>query len=370
MSLFTSLADRAPNGPLTARLPTVGVGLMSSGSRRYGPDPNADPISTDATGQCLRCHDLRCAKKRLTTTFKTASQYIKHMQNNHSKEFERRNQLMAAAETLNERTERSAHFGNEREMVYTALGAIANSRTDELFQDNEIEKRRKDIEMQEGIEREEDFGATEIQTYPTMRTVQGVEIVTSLRRPDSEEPETNRDGEPDDFEVTSVEEHPTAGTPLATTSRPEDILFFRTKNPFAPFETPFDWKVGSWLLKGNASNDMITTGGNSGILQQHGSSYRTTITSVYKLRERVDALEPDFGKDKWLSSSVRFWANKDKAKAKFYYRDMTTVLKHFFKQPAFRDHMVYKPRKEYNEKGVRVFSEIFTADWAWEKQVI
>jgi len=297
------------------------------------------------------------------------------MQDRHPKEFEKTTQLMAAADTVNERTQRSQHFGDDRSLVYNALGLIANHRTTEVFERNEVDERREEIQLQEEIERKELYSGEDDVTFPKMQTVQGVATVTGLSRPEdliqglngNSDPKDQEEGAADDFEVVRVEEHATAGTPLSDVCM-DNVLFFRTRNPFFPFETAFDWKIGSWLLKGNASNEMITTGGNSGILHQQGSSYRTTITSVRELRKRVDALEPDFGKDKWLSDSVRFWANKKKQKAKFYYRNIVTVLEHYFKQPAFRDHLVYKPRKEFNEKGERVYSEIFSADWAWEKQ--
>lgn len=173
----------------------------------------------------------------------------------------------------------------------------------------------------------------------------------------------------EEYVVHSRREHPTAGR---ATERLHDSrrLFPKDCNPFAPFLNPYDFKIGSWLCRANATNDIITDGFNKGIILKSNGELVTAITSAYTLEDRLDKLLPEFGKDSWECDEVMFWAEDKKKTQRFNYRDPVKIIQHLFKQPAYRDNLAYKPVEERNEKGERIYSELFAGDWIWEQQVM
>lgn len=54
-----------------------------------------------------------------------------------------------------------------------------------------------------------------------------------------------------------------------------------------------------------------------------------------------------------------------------YYRDALECFEFLFGNPLFRDYMEYVPRREFTtgEEPERLYSEILTADMAWNLQV-
>lgn len=180
---------------------------------------------------------------------------------------------------------------------------------------------------------------------------------------------TDQDNGPEEYQIHSRREHQTAGKAIERLHDSKK-LFPKDCNPFAPFLNPYDFKIGSWLCRANATNDIITDGFNKGIILRSNGDLVTAITSAYTLEERLDKLLPEFGKDSWETDEVRFWADDKKKIQPFSYRDPVKIIQHLFKQPAYRDNLAYKPVQELNEKGERVYSELFSGDWVWEQQVI
>lgn len=163
-------------------------------------------------------------------------------------------------------------------------------------------------------------------------------------------------------------EHPTGGQPIYRMTDSEKP-FPKNCNPFYPFENPYDFKLGAWLLRGNTTNAFISQGFNGGILQKNVGNWSTSITSSYTLETKIDNLHPEFGKASWNFGEAMFWADDKRKRQPYYFRDPTLVIKHIFKQPAYRDFLAYKPVKEFNEKGSRIYSELYSGDWMWEQQV-
>src|SRR5690606_38644450 len=74
-----------------------------------------------------------------------------------------------------------------------------------------------------------------------------------------------------EYEVHSREEHPTGGEPIGRLLDSE-LPFPNTCNPFSPFDNSYDFKMGLWLIRGNATNTTICSGFNDGILQRSNGS--------------------------------------------------------------------------------------------------
>lgn len=80
-------------------------------------------------------------------------------------------------------------------------------------------------------------------------------------------------------------------------------------------------------------------------------------------------MEPAFAEKGWKRGEAKFFSDTENAFKPFYFRPIDEMIKHFFKQPAFRDHLIYKPIRDFNASGDRVYSDLHTADWWWEEQV-
>jgi hypothetical protein len=53
----------------------------------------------------------------------------------------------------------------------------------------------------------------------------------------------------------------------------------------------------------------------------------------------------------------------------FWHRDVVECAQWLLRQPCYRDHLLYSPVRSYNSSGSRVYGEMNTGDWWWDKQV-
>ncbi len=61
----------------------------------------------------------------------------------------------------------------------------------------------------------------------------------------------------------------------------------------------------------------------------------------------------------WAPLSIEYWQ-----------RDSLEVLKDIVGDVRLSSEMKWAPEKLYNTQGVRLYSELWTGDWWWEKQVV
>ena len=54
----------------------------------------------------------------------------------------------------------------------------------------------------------------------------------------------------------------------------------------------------------------------------------------------------------------------------FYYRDPLECIKALLSQVHLSDTFVWAPERYYNARNERLYSEMHTADWWWDMQVI
>jgi len=71
-----------------------------------------------------------------------------------------------------------------------------------------------------------------------------------------------------------------------------------------------------------------------------------------KVLQRVDR-DPS-----WYPTEIRFWE-----------RNSLDILKELVADIKVAEHMKWAPEKVYNSKGERLYSELWTGDWWWRKQV-
>jgi len=53
----------------------------------------------------------------------------------------------------------------------------------------------------------------------------------------------------------------------------------------------------------------------------------------------------------------------------FYYRDILQVLKYLLRQKSFSSHIFWALVKNFDKRHDRVYTEMNTASWWWDRQV-
>jgi len=68
----------------------------------------------------------------------------------------------------------------------------------------------------------------------------------------------------------------------------------------------------------------------------------------------------------WLEGHVK----KCQTTLPFFYQNVLDCLRYLLRQIAYRDDLVYAPRREYEQSGQRIYAEMHTAHWWWDVQVL
>ncbi|KAJ3966048.1 hypothetical protein EV361DRAFT_872717 [Lentinula raphanica] len=130
---------------------------------------------------------------------------------------------------------------------------------------------------------------------------------------------------------------------------------------FAPFASEMDWRIAEWVVKdgiGHKSLDRLLS--IPGVTDKLGLSY----TNIAGLHKKIDALRPRAGE--WKVKKLRF---KDQPDDDFIlrHRDILECVQSLWGDPALADHLVYKPKKIFQdkEKKKRVYSEMWEGKW-WQ----
>ena len=135
------------------------------------------------------------------------------------------------------------------------------------------------------------------------------------------------------------------------------------ERPYHPFKDAFDFTFARWFIEfqvTDASMGALTS------LLYYTQNISTKARSKESMKALAHELEPKLGTRGWKSASVKF--EDDDAPVAYYYRDPIELVEYILSQPAYRDHLIYAPVKEYQD-GCRIYSELHTANWWWETQV-
>lgn len=170
-----------------------------------------------------------------------------------------------------------------------------------------------------------------------------------------------------EYKVTRTETHPTAGRHIRTFDISR-LPCSETVGPWAPFKSADDFKAGSFFIRHNHTKSSISEGFNRRIYKQPETG-ELSFASADALRNIVEKMDPDFQASEWHVGQAKFFADAKNELVDFYFRDIATIIKHFFKQPAYRDYLIFAPVKEYNSNNEQVWSDLHTASWWWEQQV-
>lgn len=175
-------------------------------------------------------------------------------------------------------------------------------------------------------------------------------------------PRQNMDIEVDTYPVDTTKE------PLKDADSQQFNFKAANFNPWFPFNDGDDFKLAKWLIRNRISDTAITDYFNNGI-----HSNRSSFRSPHTLHKTVDSIDPVLTLRGWKVDHAYFAGDAKNCNQEYYYRVLEDCIRNVMERPAFRDHMVYSPVKEYrirsNGERQRIYSEIHTADWWHDEQV-
>jgi hypothetical protein len=93
------------------------------------------------------------------------------------------------------------------------------------------------------------------------------------------------------------------------------------------------------------------------------SGFRSADAMWKKIKQMDTDLEME-----WVVDEVD-WKIPDIKPTTFYRRNVVNCVKYLVKQKAFASQMQFRPSRQFNADGERVYSEMWTCDWWWEEQV-
>jgi len=158
------------------------------------------------------------------------------------------------------------------------------------------------------------------------------------------------------------ENYPGAGEAIGEVKEYKEECRDLRENPWAPFASAQGFKLGSWFIESKVSKTRI----NDYFLNGIGNSTSVGHISMHTLENLLRHLDPYSPYLQWLEGHVE----KGQRTLPFFYRNLLDCMRDLLRQIAYRDDLVYAPRREYDQSGHRIYAEMHTADWWWDVQVL
>jgi hypothetical protein len=82
-------------------------------------------------------------------------------------------------------------------------------------------------------------------------------------------------------------------------------------------------------------------------------------------------MEDGLGHGSWKKATLPMaWSVQYLDAIEFWHRDLIQCAKWLLRQPAYEEYLTYTPKRCFNDAGDRVYNEMHTGDWWWDKHVI
>lgn len=191
-------------------------------------------------------------------------------------------------------------------------------------------------------------------------TFNDVDEITILSNPQPSDP-----GHP------TIHAYPDAGLPCAYVPQEKEYELSRTLyDSYAPFTSEEEFNFAELVttkhLSGSVVDSMLK--GNCGL----NADIRNALKSNYHLRQKIDQMGDGLGVKSWRKAYLQgiTWNEQHPDEPiEFWYRDLIECTKWLLRQPAYEEHLSYAPQRQFDDQGRRIYGEMYTADWWWERQV-
>ena len=134
-----------------------------------------------------------------------------------------------------------------------------------------------------------------------------------------------------------------------------------SEDPWAPFTSAHGFKLASWFIQNKVSKSQIKEYFTNGL----GNSALAAYNSMHTLENHLRILDPCSAYLQWFEGQVEDGSRT----VPFFYRNVLDCVRYLLRQIAYRDDLVYAPRREYDHSGNTIYAEMHTADWWWDVQV-
>jgi len=134
------------------------------------------------------------------------------------------------------------------------------------------------------------------------------------------------------------------------------------ENPWALFASAQGFKLASWFIESKVSKTRINDYFSNAI----GNLTSVTYSSMHTLENLLRHLDPYSPYLQWLEGHVE----DSQSTLLFFYRNVLACVRYLLRQIAYRDDLVFAPRREYNQSGQRIYAEMHMADGWWDIQVL
>jgi len=156
------------------------------------------------------------------------------------------------------------------------------------------------------------------------------------------------------------EDYPGAGEAIGEVKEYKEQCRDLCENPWAPFASAQGFRLASWFIESKVSKIRINDYFSNGI----GNSTSIGYSSMHTLENLLRHLDPYSPYLQWLEGHVE----DGQRTLPFFYRNVLDCVRYLLPQIAYRDDLVYAPRREYDQSGHRIYAEMHTADWWWDVQ--
>jgi len=150
-------------------------------------------------------------------------------------------------------------------------------------------------------------------------------------------------------------DYPGAGEAIGEVKEYKEEYRDLCKNPWAPFASAQGFKLVSWFIESKGSKTRINDYFSNG----SGNSTSVGYSSMHTLENLLRHLDPDSPYLQWLEGHVEDCLRI----LPFFYWNVLDCVRYLLCQIAYRDDLVYGPRREYDQSGQRIYAEMHTADW-------
>ena len=137
-----------------------------------------------------------------------------------------------------------------------------------------------------------------------------------------------------------------------------DIL---SKDPWAPFTSAHGFKLASWFIQNKVSKSQM----NEYFTNRLGTSSLAGYNSMHTLENHLRILDQYSAYLQWFEGQFEDGSRT----VPFFDRNVLDCVRYLLRQIAYRDDLVYAPRREYDHSGNRIYVEMHTADWWCDVQV-
>ncbi|KAF9533674.1 hypothetical protein CPB83DRAFT_890141 [Crepidotus variabilis] len=132
-------------------------------------------------------------------------------------------------------------------------------------------------------------------------------------------------------------------------------------NPWAPFKTKIDWKLGRWgKLRGQGSTALSELLSINGLVEALGLSYKNT-NELNKIIDKSLPHRPAFKRQEFVVVGESF---------ELFGRDIVECLRALWGNPEFLPYLVFEAKHHYvdEDQTIWLFHDTHTGRWWWDTQ--